>query len=43
VLGSAVPEAERIANFAALAVFASVIAHGLTDKPGADWLARRTA
>jgi NhaP-type Na+/H+ or K+/H+ antiporter len=43
VLGSAVPEAERIANLAALAVFTSVIVHGLTDTPGADWLARRTA
>jgi NhaP-type Na+/H+ or K+/H+ antiporter len=43
VLGSAVPEAERIVNLAALAVFTSVIAHGLTDTPGVDWLARRTA
>jgi NhaP-type Na+/H+ or K+/H+ antiporter len=41
VLGSAVPEAERIANLAALAVFTSVIAHGLTDTAGANWLARR--
>jgi sodium/hydrogen antiporter len=41
VLGSAVPEAERITNLAALAVFTSILAHGLTDKPGADWIARR--
>src|SRR3954447_2362400 len=41
VLGSAVPEAARIANLAALAVFTSVIAHGLTDTPGANWLSRR--
>jgi sodium/hydrogen antiporter len=41
VLGSAVPEAERIANIAALAVFISIIAHGLTDHPGAEWMARR--
>jgi NhaP-type Na+/H+ or K+/H+ antiporter len=41
VLSSAVPEAERIANLAALAVFTSIIAHGLTDTPGAEWLGRR--
>jgi len=41
VLGSAAPGAARITNLAALAVFASVIAHGLTDTPGANWLARR--
>ena len=41
VLGSAVPEGERIANIAALAVFVSIIAHGLTDHPGAEWMARR--
>jgi len=41
VLGSAVPEAARITNLAALAVFTSVLAHGLTDSAGANWLARR--
>jgi sodium/hydrogen antiporter len=41
VLGSAVPEAERIVGIAALAVFTSIIAHGLTDHPGAEWIARR--
>jgi sodium/hydrogen antiporter len=41
VLSSAVLEAERIANLAALAVFTSIIAHGLTDTPGAEWLGRR--
>jgi NhaP-type Na+/H+ or K+/H+ antiporter len=41
VLGSAAPEAERIAGIAALAVFISIVAHGLTDHPGAEWLARR--
>jgi sodium/hydrogen antiporter len=41
VLGSAVPEAERIAGLAALVVFISVIAHGLTDTPGSEWMARR--
>jgi NhaP-type Na+/H+ or K+/H+ antiporter len=41
VLGAAVPDSARIANLAALAVFTSVIAHGLTDTPGSNWLARR--
>jgi NhaP-type Na+/H+ or K+/H+ antiporter len=40
VLGSQVPEAERIANIAALGVLVSIIAHGLTDHPGAEWIAR---
>jgi sodium/hydrogen antiporter len=40
VLGSAAPEGERIANIAALAVLISIIAHGLTDHPGAEWIAR---
>ncbi len=42
VLGSEVPEAERIAGIAALAVVVSIIAHGLTDHPGAEWMARRS-
>jgi NhaP-type Na+/H+ or K+/H+ antiporter len=41
ILGSAVPEGERIAAIAALTVFASIIAHGLTDQPGSEWMARR--
>lgn len=41
VLGSAVPEAERIFGIAALAVLTSVIAHGLSDHPGSEWIARR--
>jgi NhaP-type Na+/H+ or K+/H+ antiporter len=41
VLGSAVPEAERIANLAALTVIASIVVHGLTDTPGANWIGRR--
>jgi sodium/hydrogen antiporter len=41
VLGQGIPEAERIFNIAALAVFCSIIAHGLTDTPGSEWLARR--
>ena len=44
VLGSEVPEGERIANIAALTVFVSIIAHGLTDHPAArvDGAARET-
>ncbi len=42
VLGSEVPEAERIANLAALTVLISVIAHGLTDHPGTEWIARHS-
>jgi NhaP-type Na+/H+ or K+/H+ antiporter len=41
VLGSAVPEGERIAAIAALTVFLSIIAHGLSDHPGSEWMARR--
>ncbi len=41
VLGSAAPQAERIAGIAALTVFISIIAHGLTDHPGSEWMARR--
>jgi sodium/hydrogen antiporter len=43
VLGEGVPGAERIFNLAALCVFASVLAHGLTDTPGSEWLIRREA
>ena len=41
VLGSGAAEGERIANIAALAVLTSVIAHGLTDQPGSEWIGRR--
>jgi sodium/hydrogen antiporter len=41
VLGSTAPEAERIVGIAALTVFISIIVHGLTDHPGAEWMARR--
>ena len=41
VLGLGVEAGERIFNIAALAVFCSIIAHGLTDTPGAEWIARR--
>jgi NhaP-type Na+/H+ or K+/H+ antiporter len=42
VLSAAVPDGERIFNIAALTVMASVIAHGLSDTPGVNWIARRT-
>jgi NhaP-type Na+/H+ or K+/H+ antiporter len=41
VLGEAIPAGERIFNLAALAVVTSIIAHGVTDTPGAEWMARR--
>jgi len=43
VLSEGIPEGERLFGIAALAVFTSVIAHGLTDTAGVEWLARRTA
>jgi len=42
VLSSEIAEAQRIFNLAALAVLVSVVAHGLTDTPGVDWIAART-
>jgi NhaP-type Na+/H+ or K+/H+ antiporter len=41
VLASGIPDAERIFDIAALAVFCSIIVHGLTDTPGAEWMGRR--
>jgi NhaP-type Na+/H+ and K+/H+ antiporter len=41
VLSDGLPDGARIFNLAALAVFVSIIAHGLTDHPGAEWMARR--
>jgi NhaP-type Na+/H+ or K+/H+ antiporter len=41
VLGSTVPEGEHIAVIAAVTVFISIIAHGLTDQPAAEWIGRR--
>jgi sodium/hydrogen antiporter len=42
VLGQAVPGATEIFNLAALVVVTSIIVHGLSDTPGADWIASRT-
>jgi NhaP-type Na+/H+ or K+/H+ antiporter len=41
VLGDRIREGERLFELAALTVVASVLAHGLTDTPGANWIARR--
>jgi NhaP-type Na+/H+ and K+/H+ antiporter len=41
VLSSGAPEGERIFNLAALCVLVSILAHGLSDHPGAEWMARR--
>ena len=43
VLSDGIAAGERIFNIAALAVVCSVIVHGLTDAPGAEWIARRSA
>ena len=39
VLGSAAPEAERVAGIAALAVLISIVAHGASDHAGSHWIA----
>src|SRR3954454_8297404 len=43
VLSSGFDGDERIFDLAALCVFVSILAHGLTDTPGVDWIARREA
>jgi NhaP-type Na+/H+ or K+/H+ antiporter len=40
VLGSAAPQAERVFDIAALTVIVSIVAHGLTDHLGSEWIAR---
>jgi NhaP-type Na+/H+ or K+/H+ antiporter len=42
VLGLGIEQGERIFDIAALAVFCSIIVHGLTDTPGSEWIARRS-
>ncbi|MBV9195617.1 MAG: cation:proton antiporter [Solirubrobacterales bacterium] len=41
ILSQRVAAGARIFNLAALAVFCSVLAHGVTDTAGAEWIARR--
>jgi NhaP-type Na+/H+ or K+/H+ antiporter len=43
VLAEGFPGAERIFNLAALCVFTSILAHGLTDTPGSNWVASRSS
>jgi sodium/hydrogen antiporter len=42
VLAEGIAAGERIFNIAALAVFVSIIVHGLTDTPGAEAIARHS-
>jgi NhaP-type Na+/H+ or K+/H+ antiporter len=43
ILAADYTSAGRVFNLAALCVFASILAHGLTDTPGSEWVARRAA
>jgi sodium/hydrogen antiporter len=40
VLAERIPQGERIFNLAALTVVCSIVAHGVTDTPGAEWIGR---
>jgi sodium/hydrogen antiporter len=42
VIHEEIPAGERIFNITALTVMLSIIAHGLTDTPGTNWIARRS-
>jgi NhaP-type Na+/H+ or K+/H+ antiporter len=42
ILSRQIEAGQRIFNIAALAVLASILAHGLTDTPGTNWMARRS-
>jgi NhaP-type Na+/H+ or K+/H+ antiporter len=41
VLSDRISAGTRLFNLAALVVFCSIIAHGISDTPGAEWIARR--
>jgi NhaP-type Na+/H+ or K+/H+ antiporter len=41
VLSKGIAEGSRIFNLAALCVLVSIVAHGLSDTPGSEWIARR--
>jgi len=43
VLTQAIPGGERLFQLTALVVLCSIVAHGLTDTPGSEWIARRHA
>jgi NhaP-type Na+/H+ or K+/H+ antiporter len=41
ILSRQIAAAQQIFDIAALAVFSSILLHGLTDTPGTNWIARR--
>ena len=41
VLGKDLPAGEQLFHLAALVVLCSIVAHGVTDQPGSEWIARR--
>ncbi len=41
LLGMGIPGVVEVTNLAALCVVTSIIAHGLTDTPGVNWIGRR--
>ena len=43
VLSQPIAQGERIFHLAALVVFCSILAHGLSDQPGSEWIARVAA
>ena len=43
VLVDGFPGSSRIFDLAALTVFLSIVLHGISDKPGAEWISRRAA
>src|SRR3954469_14373027 len=43
ILGEGFAGSERIFDLAALCVFASILAHGLSDTPGSNWVASRSS
>jgi hypothetical protein len=40
VLDQHIASGQRIFDLAALVVFCSIVLHGLSDTPGANWIAR---
>jgi NhaP-type Na+/H+ or K+/H+ antiporter len=42
ILSQPIAQNERIFDICALVVFCSILAHGLTDQPGSEWIARRS-
>jgi sodium/hydrogen antiporter len=43
VLTQEIPGGERLFQVTALVVLCSIVAHGLTDTPGSEWIARRAS